>query len=343
MLPQIDEKAVTVFEAQRVYDTTLDFCREGGDPFGVVTLLVPPEDFHGQTGSEIEENFLQKKRRFLDGNGITSTDELCESTADFISCLKVSAEGDKRNLTKCLAGYETNKEHGLQYYNIILLNPADHSIYSIMNCTISNNTAYPGDRPQYLYRNLWHEIAHGLSFFDFKEQAYRVVGEPQADMISAVMCRKAFTDNTFLKVVADRRYMDALTFYESSQYLEQYGIATGELIDEVLTWPAEFIDWLSENGIKALRLHDSSQFIKEVQKIGFRISDRVQFDKPGKDRFNAVANVSQDLLSKGAFGARGSVEYKIASRFALAARRLSIGEKAYTRPDVSGSGPSMHL
>ena len=180
----------------------------------------------------------------------------------------------------------------------------------------------PGMNEQYHFNAIWHEIGHGTG-----------AEEPQTETIAAIVTRKAFSDSTSLKAMADLRAHRAVLRHDhidDDSHLiiperEVYGWPMVEANDYVLRLPQETIDAMDEGDLINIRHQPFSHLGSSVRMVATMLRDH-----------NPEAWITEDLESLG--NAAGEIknspflkddEKQIAVRFQLACERLRLGSVAY--------------
>lgn len=178
---------------------------------------------------------------------------------------------------------------------------------------------YPGFDAQHNFLSLWHEITHSVAGDN----------EAGADYVSALACRYAFEDCTFLKVQSDMRAINAVMEYQTPAIIETYGWPCVDALEAAIaqkeppTW-----DEVRKAGESA-HLVPRRLRLESVVQVGQTLREKAT--KAFNTRnFGALAEATENLLHGRAF--KNDEQTMIAERFALAARRLSIGTPAYQEP-----------
>lgn len=179
-------------------------------------------------------------------------------------------------------------------------------------------TQYPGFDAQHNFNSLWHEIAHSVAGDN----------EAGADLTAALACRYAFRDCTFLHVQADLRAAHIVLASGNRKALENYGWACVEATETplVLDRPvsAEDVRKAGESSYRVPRVDRTDSIIRVAQSL--RHAARLAFEK--RD-LRTLADTADRLLQNETFA--DAEQRMIASRFALAARRIEEGTPAYAR------------
>lgn len=201
-------------------------------------------------------------------------------------------------------------------------NVANKTVQNVLEANLNKTLDYPGYDAQYNFMSLWHEHAHSVSGEN----------EAGAEKIAALMGRYAFEDCTFMAVQADMRAVHAILHYKSKELLSSYGWPCVEVIDD------------------ALALEQPPSW-EDIRKAG-----ETSYDTPHRARLDAILTIGNTFNKKSALpflfvDLKGMADVAdeclaedtlttpeqitIAQRFALAARRLSIGRAAYQAPALS--------
>jgi hypothetical protein len=178
---------------------------------------------------------------------------------------------------------------------------------------------YPGFDAQHNFQSLWHEIAHSVAGDN----------EAGADFTSAMACRYAFEDCTFLKVEADIRAANAVFLAHIPKILEMYGWPCVDALDSVIAMEKS-PDWddVRKAG-EASHLVPRRSQMYAVTNVGKTLRETATEAFNTRD-LAALSKAAEQLLQNGAF--EKPDDRAIAERFALATRRLSIGTPAYKAP-----------
>lgn len=176
---------------------------------------------------------------------------------------------------------------------------------------------YPGYEAQHFFHILWHEFAHSVSG----------TNEPGAEKLSSMVCRYAFEDCTFLKVHADQRAVQSILKFNDRSTLERYGWPCVEVIDQqqALQTPPTWDEimhtaataWATPHVSRIADIRAVGEAVHNVSKLSFLFKD-----------MNGMAEAAATYIQRG--DAENAAQQEIGERFALAAQRLAIGEKAYT-------------
>ncbi|HEY8190297.1 MAG TPA: hypothetical protein VIF12_06395 [Micavibrio sp.] len=173
---------------------------------------------------------------------------------------------------------------------------------------------YPGFNAQWNFMHLWHEIGHGLSD----------TSEAGADEVSALVCRHAFQDCAFLAVHADLRAAATLL---SGDSFPDYKWPCVEAIDSTLAMkgPAPWNEIQAIGELARTAPHDNRT--DSVQFVAWNLCQAAPMAFSFNKDLGQMATVCDQLLQNNVF--KDAQQRRIAARFALAARRLSIGILAY--------------
>lgn len=193
---------------------------------------------------------------------------------------------------------------------------ANQTMRIVLGANRGKTIDYPGYDAQYNFISLWHEHAHSVSG----------TNEAGAEKIAGLMARYAFEDCTFLAVQADMRAVHSILRYKDEHMQNTYGWPCVEVLDDALametppTW-----DEIRKAGETSYDTPHRGRF-EIIKKIGhiFNMKSGVPFlfrDLKG------MADVADECLQEESLTT--GENRNIAQRFALAARRLSIGRAAY--------------
>lgn len=193
---------------------------------------------------------------------------------------------------------------------------ANQTVHRVLGANKGKSIDYPGFDAQYNFISLWHEHAHSVAG----------TNEAGAEKIAGLMSRYAFEDCTFLAVQADMRAVHSILHYNNEEILNNYGWPCVEVLDDAFaletppTW----------DEIKALgeTSYDTPHRarIDAIQNVGAVFNKKSALPFLFKD-LKEMANTAEECLQQNALTT--PEEIMIAERFALAARRLSIGRPAY--------------
>ncbi len=175
---------------------------------------------------------------------------------------------------------------------------------------------YPGYEAQHLFQILWHEFAHSVSGSN----------EPGAEKLSSMVCRYAFKDCTFLKVHADQDAVQSILRFNDESFLEKYGWPCVEAIDkqQALQTPPTWDDIMRAASTAWATPHVSR--IADIRAVGAAVHSTSRPSFLFKD-MSGMADAAAAYVQRG--NAANAAQQEIGERFALAAQRLAIGEKAY--------------
>lgn len=343
MLITTSKKAVTEDDAQKILDESYSFC-EQQSPYNVPVLILRPEEFADHVeGSPSDYGNVQAA--------------FAHRLSDFLGHYRISDDSMLRKLSN-------GREISQVTSNIVRANRYDDVMYSgiyssasaqgkkdapfaVIQAPKSSMTArsrlayileiddsqlaasYPGDPAQWQFLDLWHEIGHATG-----------AGEPQTDKMAAILARKVFNDSSFLHMEADIRYAKAVLYFDDKYIVKEYGWGMGDAIEDVLAMPEQAIKDITPEQVKALRLENYDSFSKDVQRVGRLIKAEVGKAHFSGNHLDQIAKVVRSMLLIQAFGDATSKSHNIASRFALAAERLSQGGKAYA-PRAQSARPGI--
>ena len=195
---------------------------------------------------------------------------------------------------------------------------ANQTMHIVLGANRGKTLDYPGYDAQYSFMSLWHEHAHSVSG----------TNEAGAEKIAALMCRYAFEDCTFMAVQADMRAVHAILRYKDEHMQNTYGWPCAEVLDEALaletppTW-----DEIRKLGETSYDTPHAARF-ETIKKIGHTFNMKTGIPFLFRD-LKGMADVAEECLKEDTLTT--PEERSIAERFALAARRLSIGKAAYQK------------
>ncbi|MBI2234027.1 MAG: hypothetical protein HYU57_03340 [Micavibrio aeruginosavorus] len=179
-------------------------------------------------------------------------------------------------------------------------------------------TQYPGFDAQHNFNSLWHEIAHSVAGDN----------EAGADLTAALACRYVFKDCTFLHLQADLRAAHVVLACGTRKVLEDYGWACVEATETPLALnrpvSAEDVRKVGESSYRVPRVDRTDSIIRVAQSLHRAAGLAFEYRDLRK-----LADTAEGLLQNGAFA--DAEQRMIASRFALAARRIEEGAPAYAR------------
>lgn len=201
---------------------------------------------------------------------------------------------------------------------------ANQTMRNVLGANKNKTLDYPGYDTQYNFIALWHEHAHSVSG----------TNEAGAEKIAALMSRYAFEDCTFLAVQADMRAVHSIIRYNNEEMLSLYGWPCVEVIDDALaletppTW--EEIKKLGETS------YDTPHCarLETINTVGTVFNKKSALPFMFRD-LKTMADTADECLQQQSLTT--PEEIMIAERFALAARRLSIGKAAYQKTDPAPS------
>lgn len=156
---------------------------------------------------------------------------------------------------------------------------------------------------------LWHEYAHGTG-----------AGEPQADKMAAVVFIKSVGPNGFLPLWADTRALETIVSKDNQDLLDKYGWPMVEAVDSVIE-NYETAVKMPFPEIKTLRCERYDHKTAAVQAFADQMFASVSC--------NTLANLEEFSVDFARAAHPDDPRRRIASRFALAAWRLSQGPAAY--------------
>lgn len=366
---QIDKKAVTEQDAQDMLLQTYALA----DPLGTPTLFLNPDDFSNH-GLQNMPKFVQSIFRssppysgkimaevrdriddFIDGGAFEHLEGgqrkhverlLKENAGDFekiISEAKLNPHIPKmttlihfRDVFK--AHYFPEEEYESPLRAVIVtprknLNAYDIRSYMTGLPVDDAPASLPGTNAHHQFNITWHEIGHGVG-----------AAEPQTELIAASVTKKAFEDCSILSMNADARAVRAI-FKHANERVDQtksgglirerdkYGWPMVEANDYIVQVSQDAIDSLSEDNLVRMRFQKFDHLGQSVKSVSdaLKWEDRKAFHSRDLQRLGSIAQAFSEKRST------PSDQAQIYDRFALACRRLSIGEDAY---DNAGDHPS---
>lgn len=165
------------------------------------------------------------------------------------------------------------------------------------------------------FSNIWHEIAHGTG-----------AGEPQAELMSAIVTRQTFSPSHVLKMAADERAITSILKFDNDLVRDVYGWGMVDANDYIGSRSDERILELKEVDIKALRFNRFDPLRDTVFKVG---SSLLTIDKSQGQTVNLMAAAQEaEFLSETQFK-DDDVAHYVCKRFALACTRTTLGYEVY--------------
>lgn len=331
----VSKQAATEAEANAI----LDASRHVQNPFGVPILLIEPRNYARKTllGMPLPRLGLRKRIR-------TALNAVLAQCAAPLPAPKAapgtvlvyedrgyfgkSPQQIEDSIVRNIRDFETQGGRHFAYalpnefprISVTLFHAPANAINVVMRAAMQADqtlyTDYPGYDAQHSFMSLWHEHAHSVSGNN----------EAGAEKVAALMCRYAFEDCSFLATQADMRAVHAVLHYNNTNILRSYGWPCVEVVDDALaletppTW--DDIRAIAETSYDVPR-KARSEDILEVGKAFMKKSSLPFLYRDMK----GMADTAETCLTEGAFSAPDQI--MIAKRFALAARRLTIGTPAY--------------
>lgn len=177
---------------------------------------------------------------------------------------------------------------------------SDAAIVTINGDSMLKYTS-PAERSSFngadIFQTIWHEYAHGLG-----------TNEPQAELISAAVTRRAYEGNGALQAAGDRWAIDSVILHDPNSFMSQYGWGCVDANDFIAAMPDDKAASLSEAQIKALV---GQKFDPLTETLG-RVSDAVRH-----------SSRSLQMLAQTEFKDDPKAQY-IVTRFALACQRTGV-------------------
>ncbi|PCJ99076.1 MAG: hypothetical protein COA45_06435 [Zetaproteobacteria bacterium] len=330
-LVQVDKQVATQAEDSHI----LDEVRSLSAPLGIPTLVLMQEDFSvcnyrpldiGRMERALAKSFdisfpnidaSSQGKAIIKNNAIVRVSSklvefLSDKTVFNASAYRVKSPGfpnfadnyDPEEYKQPLASFVIAPRSDMQGNNFLV--------------SLRNSKNYvpelPGSAEQWQYKALWHEIAHGAG-----------AGEPQADAISSVMCRKSFEDNSVIKANADARALNNIFHYSDNNEVEKYGWGMVEANDYIVNLPDKTINDMSEYQIRDIRFQKFDPLSDSVRNVG-KLLQNLESEAFKNRDLAALAITAQKLYDDP--NVKGD-EKQILNRFLLACERVSIGDAAY--------------
>lgn len=357
---QIDKKAVSEAEGQAILEQTYSL----QDPLGTPTLFLNPDDFSphwlerapkllralygnevpysgkikGEIHDRIDDFIDQGVFDDLDAaeleNVVQKLHKGAEELSGVISAARLNPNEPKmttrihfRDVVK--AHHFPEDEYDPPIRGVVVTPQSTVSAEMIGQYFAGNKvktgTAMPGTNAQHQFNITWHEVGHGTG-----------AGEPQTELMAALITRKAFEDTAMLSLNADGRAVRAM-FQQANKRPDimsstgftsernKYGWPMVEVNDFAARLSAQSVDGLDEETIKSMRFQKFDHQGGHIKGA----SDALKWEDN-----NAFAN--RDLQTLGVI-ASGLAEKRstppehaqIYARFALACERLLEGSPAY--------------
>lgn len=340
MLITTSKKAVTEDDAQRILDESYSFC-EQHSPYDVPVLILRPEEFADCVDGtpidygNVQSLYAQRLSVFLKSHNLSDTSMLRSLTnGRQINPVTVNLVNANRDKDVMYSGiFSSASGNGkLQAPFAVIQAPkatmtAKDRLAYMLDMEVANlASSYPGAPAHWQFLDLWHEIGHATG-----------AGEPQTDKMAAILARKAFADASFLQMEADIRYAKAVLYSHDKYIVNEYGWGMGDAIEDVLAMPEQAITDITSSEIKNMRADAYNSFSSDVRHVGRMLRAEIGKKHFVADHLPDIARTTTSLLRKGVFGEAASKRYEIASRFALAAERLSQGNDAYKASIVTPS------
>lgn len=326
----IPKKAATEAECEAILTASLNV----RNPFGVPTLILDTADFAnspkgflknlftGSVASRIQRQIVSalKYQQVQDpdlGNfEITDIFQTHNPGSLAKFCAKTIEEENATPGT-FLTGSRPNYSPRI---NIVFTKPTQDiaRLHASLSTAVQQNSfpPLPGFDAHHKMYALWHEIAHGLV----------VENEYAADLISAIVCRHAFEDCSFLKARADMRAANAvLSLKNYAAQPNNHTWACVEALDSVAAIdeiPA--IGDLRDIGNAAVKMKQNFRE-KSIAAVGHKFQSLLSHTQ-GR-YLQRITLASQYVLASGNFAS--AEEKMVAKRFALAMQRLSTGTSLY--------------
>ena len=331
----VSKQAATEAEAKAI----LDASRHVQNPFGVPILLIEPKNYARKTFLGMPLPRLGLRKHIRTALNAVLAQCAAPSPAPRTAPGTVLAYEDRGYFSKSpqqieniiMQGIQTFETQDTDHFAYALPNQSPrisvtffdapaNAIKVIMQAAMQADqticTDYPGYDAQHSFMSLWHEHAHSVSGSN----------EAGAEKVAALMCRYAFEDCSFLATQADMRAVNAVLYYNNTKVLHTYGWPCVEVVDDAIaletppTW--DDIRGVAEKSYDVPRKARS----EDILEVGTAFMKKSGLPFLYKD-MKGMADTAEVCLTEGAFSAPDQI--MIAKRFALAARRLSIGTPAY--------------
>ncbi|MGH1374964.1 MAG: hypothetical protein ACRBCK_01340 [Alphaproteobacteria bacterium] len=219
-------------------------------------------------------------------------------------------------------------------FNLVYTPSMDESGALLFENTYADKEgSFPGAASQWQMFLLWHEIGHGTGG-----------GEPQSDAISAVVCRQAFEDTTFLRAMADYRMAKVFNcllrydgiYAEGMQGVDNYGVPTAEALDHINNLSESSVNALDEDMIRNISFqkfdHCNSVPMNVARRLHYQqleMGRRRKYNEDGIITDNVLLNYAdsaRELVSKGGLKV---AEEKVLRRAGLAFTCITHGSSSY--------------
>ncbi len=330
----IDKKAVTQEDGAALLEQTYAL----SDPFGVPVGQVRPDDFepfdtnlsaYAQYKLRIRNvikvepiakkyiyNVSEESRPYIDMSTEKTIAQLVVALHDPMIGYKANA---RPYYEKGFGGHAHNYDPKTYKppRSAIIFTPSLHASGTGMVSFFLNTVLekpLPGSNEQWQFKTAWHEIAHAAG-----------AGEPQAEVISAVVDRKAFENSDEIRVWADYRALGSV-FCEDARVLQKYGWPMVEANDYIAGLSDAAVDCLDEVQIRDIRFQKFDHLAESVHNVGVKLKRAAGVEAFGSRDFGAL---QQSALEVRRGKGLGEVERRILTRFALACQRISTGVDAY--------------
>ena len=213
--------------------------------------------------------------------------------------------------------------------NVVIAPPSTFSSAGFFKVALgaSNYTleTLPGTDAHWQTFALWHEYSHGAG-----------AGEAQADKMAGIVYRQLFDDPRVLAAFADMRAVAAVLRGNDEKYFQKYGWGPVAALDTVVKMPQEKINEMSAEDVKAIRFENIDHqwpAVKNIRRIlGFACKSILPEGKSktvaSPEELRTLGSKTLDFVNAGLFD-ENPKEKRIAMRFAMAALRLTKGEKHY--------------
>ncbi len=224
---------------------------------------------------------------------------------------------------------------------IVFLSPRkdrlDHLLKTRMDLARDNDDPLIGNNAEWSLSLLFHELAHLIG-----------AGEPQADKISALFCRRLMPGTSAPAIMADIRAVTAIISATALathrtknardavlDHLKLYGWQMVQAGDSALALPAHTVTTMTDAEIVGCRFERYDPCPSAILELGTMAKDTRLSSLFSSRHIQDVVAGARELVEKTACS-RTSEVHVMARRIALGARRLAEGEKAYKGFMLSG-------
>lgn len=316
---KIIKQAHTAAEAQ----AALDASYQVENPFGVPVLLVdpvnyPPVKVCGIPLPLLARHAHKKVAAFIDR--LTPSHDLPGKVTEIAELIISNLRAHRHNRETLLAeSYRFKAPELAVIFHACTKNAVREQMQYALMVDARTLPEFPGTDAEYNFLSLWHEIAHSVAG----------PNEAGADLTSAMAFRHAFTDTAPLKLSGDLRAAHAVVNYRFPKVLESYGWSCVDAFDSVAAMK-EPPSWEQVYQVGSTsHIVDNRSRADAITYLGKTLRE-VAIESLHNRNLGKLADMTDTLLQHDQFPDQESA--LVASRFALAARRLSIGRAAYAAP-----------